>query len=64
MSPTNQKDSPMFLPFIGIILGSLALIKVGALAAWVSITILALKLAIAVVVLLAGLLAMRYIKRR
>ena len=54
----------MFLPFIGMILGSLALIKVGALAAWVSITILALKLAIAVVVLLAGLLALRFIKKR
>ena len=54
----------MFLPFIGIILGSLALIKIGALSAWVSITMFALKLAIAVVAVLAGLLVLRHIKRR
>ena len=53
----------MFLPVIGITLGSVALLKLGALVVWVTILALALKLAVAVIFLLAGLLGWKHINK-
>ncbi len=50
----------MFLPILGITFASLALLKLGALAVWVTILALALKLSIAVIVLLGGLLGWKH----
>ena len=58
------KVPPMFLPLIGITLGSLALLKLGALVVWVTILALALKLAVAVIFLLAGLLGWKHVNRK
>ena len=53
------------MPLIfGLIAGSLALIKLGALAAWVAVMALALKLAIATIVLLAALLGWIHSKKQ
>jgi hypothetical protein len=54
----------MFLPFIGIFLLALVLFKLGSLAVWVVILALALKLSIAVIVLLAGLLGWQHVKKQ
>lgn len=53
----------MFLPILGIAFASLALMKLGALAVWVAVLALALKLSIAVIFLLAGLLAWKHIRK-
>jgi hypothetical protein len=50
------------LPILGITFASLVLLKLGALAAWVSILSLALKLSIVVIFLLGGLLGWKHIK--
>ena len=51
------------LPFIGITFGSLILIKLGALIVWAGILVLLLKLALAAIVFLAGLLGWKHIKK-
>ncbi len=48
---------------LGIIAGSLALIKLGTLAAWAAMLAVALKLAIAVIFMLAGMLGWSRIKK-
>lgn len=53
----------MFLPILGIAFASLALVKLGALTVLVSVLALALKLSIAVIFLLAGLLAWTHIRK-
>jgi len=53
----------MFLPVLGIAFASLAMMKLGALAVWVAVLALALKLSIAVTFLLAGLLAWKHIRK-
>lgn len=60
----HPESTPMFLPLIGISLGSLALLKLGALVVWVTILALALKLAVAVIFLLAGLLGWKHVNRK
>ena len=54
----------MFLPIIGITIASALLIKLGALVVWVGVMALALKLSIALIVLLAGLLGWKSIKKQ
>ncbi len=54
----------MFLPLFGITLGSLALLKLGALVVWVTILGVALKLAVGVIFLLAGLLGWKHVNRK
>ena len=52
------------MPIIfGIIAGTLVQIKLGALAAWGAVLALALKLAVAVMLLLAGLVGLRHTKK-
>ncbi len=53
----------MFLPFLGISLASLALIKLGILSATVAIMALALKLSIAVILTLLVFIVWRAIKK-
>lgn len=53
----------MFLPILGVTIASLALIKLGALAVWVAVLGLALKLSLAVIFLLAGLLCWKHISK-
>jgi hypothetical protein len=58
----NPERKSMLLPILGITFASLALIKLGALTVWVAILALALKLSIAVILLLAGLLGWKHFK--
>ncbi len=52
------------MPLIfGVTVGAFALIKLGTLTAWVAVMALALKLAVAVIFLLAGLLGLRHTNR-
>lgn len=53
----------MFLPFLGVTFASLLLMKLGALAAWVAVMAIALKLCIALIVLMAGLLGWNHVKK-
>jgi hypothetical protein len=53
----------MFLPIIGITIASILLIKLGALAVWVGVIALALKVSVAIIVLLAGWLGWKHIKK-
>jgi hypothetical protein len=53
----------MFLPFLGISLASLALIKLGILAATVTLLTLALKLSIVVILSLLTYIIWRAIKK-
>jgi len=62
--PQKTRKDFMFLPFIGIFLLALVLFKLGSLAVWVVILALALKLSIAVIVLLAGLLGWQHVKKQ
>ncbi len=50
------------LPILGITFASLVLLKLGALAVWASILALTLKLSIAVILLLVGLLGWKHFK--
>ena len=46
----------MFLPIIGIVIAAAFLIKLGALAVWVGVMATALKLCLALIALLSGVL--------
>lgn len=53
----------MFLPILAALVASMALMKLGALAVMVAVMALALKLSIAVIFVLAGLLAWTHIRK-
>jgi hypothetical protein len=52
------------MPIIfGIIAGALALIKLGALAAWVAVMALDLKFTLAIILMLAGMLGWKHVQK-
>jgi hypothetical protein len=53
----------LFLPIIGISIVSLGLLKLGSLMVWVLVFAVALKVCIALIVLLAGLLGWSHYKK-
>jgi hypothetical protein len=54
----------MFLPILGVSIVSLGLLKLGSLVVWVVVLAMALKVSIALIVLLAGLLGWSHFKKR